>query len=263
MKLIIAFDTGYVMQSRLRVSPVVDTWMSLLQPALSANALLHNDTYSSLLDQVQCLDRLRDAAAVINVFMRRNMITVPNHADDLDQNFYNELHAQFERLSGPDWDRPTRLMRVMPPPVRQAIRQINRLCHAMEDTGPKQYLRVEFDTDQRHPITDRDQFDWPAPNTVTADYGTLGKNLLECFHDGLSPDYPGRRIQEHISANFVLRGPVPIVPLRELETWRNQHGSDVRLDKSTLGIITLGDIEDPYWFESVHKTSKINTITLE
>lgn len=263
MNLKITFDTGYVLECRLMDSAVVSAWADLLEQTLAKDCLLQEDTYANMLNQSQCLAKLRQAAEVVNSFMKREMVTVPDRVQDLDQTYYNQLHEQFERLSGSDYDRPTRFIQVAPAEVRTAVRLINRLCHVMEEQGNKRYFRVEFDTDRRLPLTDTRWFDWPRKNTITADYGTLGKNLLECFNDGLSPDYKAYRAQQHISANFVLRSEPMNLPWQALHAWRDSHGSTVPLDRTTLGVVELGEILDPDWFESVKKTSKINTITLE
>jgi len=268
MQIKIVFDTGYELTVDLIDNDFVKRWCRLLSQELERGTLLQEDTFSNFIPESLARQRLEQSIDTVNKFLRREFISMPRSTDYSDPEFYNRLHEQFEKLAGPDWDTPTRLMLVAPDEVKLAIRHINRYCHRLEKQPYciEPEMRVEFNTHDRILLTDDDyklfnkvDFD----HTVVLDYSTLGKTLNECYEDGLSPDYAGKKIQHHYCANFVMRfGETSRLKSEEgFEPWLAAHG--ITNVPSATGYIQLGSIADKTSLDKIKQSAKIVTITLE
>lgn len=266
MNITVAFDTGYNLIIDLFDNDFVKRWAKLLRYELECNTLLVEDTYSSFCSESYARKSLEQAIDQVNDFLKVQYIAPPVEADYSNPNFYNQLHEKFEKLTGPDWNSPTRLVTLAPDHVRLAIRHINRYCHRLEHQPYRvlNYMRVEFNTSQRRLLEPQDiklfkKID--QPNTVVLDYATLGKSLYECFEDGLDADYPAMKIQQHYSANFILQfEPRQWNPA--FTAWcHDQCINDIPAVET--GQLPLGKIRNSDCFEEVKKTAKILTITLE
>lgn len=265
--LTIIFDTGYALGVKLRNNDFVERWSELLEREIARNSLLQEHTYSSFVSEFQARQYLEQAIDTVNKFLKHQVVSLPTTDDYDNPDFYNKLHSQFERLAGPDWEKPTRLMCIAPEPVRLAIKSINRWCHRLERRPYQKFssFRLEFDTDQRQPLlaNDYDLFEpITEPNTVTLDYSTLGKSLRECFADNQVPTYAGMKLQHHYAANFILNTKVNHHQDTEFLKWCNAHNIDP-VPRSETGSIILGQIADPNWYNEVTKTCKIQSIILE
>ena len=269
MQIKITLDTGYEFIIDLISNDFVNRWSSLLDQEITRNSLLQEDTYSAVISESQARRRLEDAIIIVNGFLKREFIPVPTAEDYNSVGFYNSLHEKFEKLAGPDWDTPTRLMVIAPKPVKIAVRHINRYCHRLE-TQPyklKKSMAVEFDTIDRMPLQ-RDDYKLVQTvnnhNTVTLDYSTLGKSLYDCFVDGLPPTYTGVKIQHHYCANFVMQfeNPDRLRNNEEFLKWLSAHDI-TNIPPSELGRIHLGNIVQPDAFTEVVKSNKIQSIVLE
>jgi hypothetical protein len=94
-------------------------------------------------------------------------------------------------------------------------------------------------------------------------YSTLGKSLYECYEDGLTPDYPGLKIQHHYSANFVLKfGEMTKFNPSGFEKWLGDYNI-TNIPPSAFGHIQLGKIADKTSFDKIKQSVKIVTIKLE
>lgn len=270
MKIKILFDTDFKLSVSLLQTDFVLRWTKLLENEIAEQTLMHDDTYSSLMSESQSRLCLEQAIEKVNKFLQVEFIKIPTTQDYEDKNFYNQLHQQFEKLAGSDWDKPTRLMILAPDSVKLAVKHINRFCHRLErrpyTIDP--FMRIEFNTHRKESFLPQDydlfesvDFD----NTVVLDYSTLGKSLYECFEDGLGIDYPALRNQEHYCANFVLRFGPPSKNLskrQEFLNWCAEQGIK-EIPKSAVGSIKLGKIDQANSFEHIKKTAKIVNITLE
>jgi len=266
MQIKLVFDTGYELFVDLLDNDFVKRWSLLLSQEIQRGSLLQEDTFSSVIPEFQARQRLEQAIVTVNKFLRHEIIAIPTSSDYDDPEFYNQLHEQFEKLAGPDWDRPTRLMLIAPKEVKLAVRHINRYCHRLE-RRPYQvqpFLRVEFDTHRRELLQPSD-FELFKPvgedYTVILDYSTLGKSLYECYQDGLTPDYPGMKEQQHYCANFVLKfGKESDHETKQgFYEWLNRHN----IINATIGHIHLGNIADKTAFDKIKQCAKIVTIELE
>jgi hypothetical protein len=263
----IYFDTGAVLHLDLFDNPFVQKWKELLKQELATKSILQVDTFSSFMTEEESRDQLISAIKLVNSFLKHEFIAVPNNNDFVDTDFYNNLHIKFEKLSGPDWSSPTKLISIAPPEIRLAVRHINRFCHRLEQRPYKiePMLRVEFDTHTRVPLDleDYGHFNSTA-GSVYLDYSTLGKSLYELYEDDLPADYNGLKMQEHYAANFVIkfREQTQRKPKEGFRPWLESQGVDPDSIKNS-GNISLGNIVEPNHFDLIVKSRKINKITLE
>jgi hypothetical protein len=263
MQIKIVFDTGYELTVDLIDNDFVKRWCRLLGQELERGTLLQEDTFSNFIPESLARQRLEQSIDTVNKFLRREIISIPRSSDYDDPKFYNRVHEQFEKLAGPDWDHPTRLMLVAPAEVKLAVRHINRYCHRLE-SQPYQvhsWMRVEFDTHYRELLLDQDYelFEPVLDGTMVLDYSTLGKSLYECYQDGLSPDYPGMKEQRHYCANFILMFEKDKQSRQGFYQWLKDHN----ITNPTLGQIKLGSISDKTALDKIKQSAKISTITLE
>ena len=225
--------------------------------------------FSFFINEQEARQHLLEAIDAINKFLKTNFIDVPTDSDFKNPDYYNHLHSQFEKLAGPDWSKPTKLVLIAPPAIKLAIRHINRFCHRLEQQPYKiePILRVEFDSSRREPLAEEDYklFEQGEKNNqVYLDYSTLGKSLYECYEDGLPPTYAGLKMQEHYCANFVLSfgKTTKLKSPNGFKSWLIEHGIDSSTIKS-LGNIPLGYIVEKEMLQFIVKCRKINKITLE
>lgn len=258
------FNTDYRLEIYLDSNNFVSRWCRLLDKEIQKESILQTDTFSFCMTEELAKEQLVTAIHTVNNFLKKDFINLPNDCDWNDQAYYNYLHRQFEQLSGPDWDRPTRLIKLAPPNIKLAIRHINRFCHRLEQRPYRAlpYMRVEFDTIERKEFESAD-YDLFVQDTkalrVYLDFGTLGKSLQECYQDGLDPEYPGAKLQNHYSANFVIGFEDECND--GFKSWLKQH--NINMHTKGLGHIPLGYIVDTKARQSIEKCSTISKITLE
>ncbi len=266
MRMGIEFDTGYFLVIDLFDNDFVCRWAKLLRHELKLDTLLQQDTFSSFCSEQQARQRLEQAIDQVNAFLKLEFIAVPKSEDYEDPTFYNQLHEKFEKLAGPDWSKPSRLMIIAPESVKLAVRHINRYCHRLERRPYKQldHVRVEFNTSRRK-LLKPDDIAMFKPvhdhNTVVLDYSTLGKSLYECFEDRLAANYAGMKLQQHYCANFILQFE-PQKPNPAFVDWCASQGI-IDIPLTERGQLCLGKIVDKNCFEKVEKAAKITSITLE
>lgn len=267
MKITIVFDTGYELIVDLFDNDFVKRWSRLLSQEINRGSLLQEDTYSNFIPESLARQRLEEAIDSVNKFLKREFISKPCVSDYDDPEFYNILHTQFEKLAGPDWETPSRLMLIAPDHVKIAIKHINRYCHRLERRPyvEESMMRVEFNTHSRELLTVAD-YDLFVPvtesNTVVLDYSTLGKSMYECYLDGLSANYKGAKVQQHYCANFILHFKKPDFDSEGFKNWCAKQGI-IEIPKVELGQIQLGKICNQDSFDQVKKTAKILDIILE
>lgn len=267
MKIRIVFDTGYELTVDLFDNDFVKRWCRLLSQEIASGSLLQEDTYSNFIPESLARQRLEEAIDSVNGFLKREFISKPCVSDYDNPDFYNKLHEQFEKLAGPDWDQPTKLMIFAPDNIKLAIKHINRYCHRLERRpyANCSEMRIEFNTHQRELLTFEDyKLFQPVheTNTVVLDYSTLGKSLYECYEDGLTADYKGMKLQQHYCANFILQFEGRPIERTEFNHWCAEQGI-TEIPAPSLGQLQLGKIQDPESFDQVKKTAKILDIILE
>jgi hypothetical protein len=270
MKMIkVSFDHDINLHVALDQNSFVDKWTALLAEELLTKNILQLDTFSFFLSEEESKNHLITAITTINRFLKTTFIDVPTDSMFSDPDYYNHLHIKFEKLAGPDWDKPTKLMVIAPADVRLAVRHINRFCHRLEQRPYKiePIIRVEFDSYRREPLAEEDYQLFSTlyeDNRVYLDYSTLGKSLYECYEDDLSPDYAGVKMQEHYCANFILKfGKTTSRKSKDnFKKWVESYGIDYATIKNH-GHIPLGYIVEENLLHSITNCRKINKITLE
>lgn len=262
----ILFDTGYELAIRLNNNSFVQRWSTLLAEELASKEILQTDTFSPFFTEDESTEYLVSAINQVNDFLKVDFVPLPTNVNS--QEYYNLLHSSFEKLAGPDWSKPSKLMVIAPKEIQLAIRHINRFCHRLEQQPYKieSWMRVEFDTSRRETLLDDDYALFSSmndANTVYLDYSTLGKSLYECYKDGLDPTYEGLKVQEHYCANFIiLFDQQSRIDENEFTCWLKKYKVDPKLVRSN-GAIPLGKVEGISSLQSVLKSRKINKITLE
>lgn len=263
----ILFDTGYELKIELEENSFVQRWRQLFQKELACKEILQVDTFSSFYNEVESRQHLTDSIEKVNVFLKTTFIQIPTDEDFNNPDYYNFLHTRFEKLAGPDWEKPTKLMTIAPKEIRLAIRHINRFCHRLELRPYKiePLMRVEFDSTCREILFDQDYKLFESmyeKDRVYLDYSTLGKSLYACYKDGLDPSYAALKLQRHYCASFVIIFDQFITrPKNEsFEVWLDKHNIDKSIQGS--GVIPIGKIVSNS-FESVIKSRRIEKITLD
>lgn len=268
MNLKITFDTEYQLIINLRDNDFVRRWVDFLEQELKYTFVLQEDTYSFRDTEEQAKHKLIQAIKVVNSFTKREFISIPSDEDFEKVDFYNTLHEKFEQLAGPSFDQPSKIMLIGPDKIRDSIRLINRYCHRLERRPYRQerQMRVEFCRCSRKSLTEEDLnlFEMPKQdNVVLLDYSTLGKSLVECFQDQLTPDYPGMKIQRHYSPNFIIRFKYEEgFPVEEFSDWLKKHGYE-NIPKGALGAIVLGEYNGLDAEKMIMQTTKIKSIEIE
>jgi len=267
MKIIIVFDTGYELTVDLFDNDFAKRWCRLLSQEIACGSLLQEDTYSNFVPEFLARQRLEEAIDSVNGFLKREFIPRPCVSDYDNLEYYNRLHEKFEKLAGPDWSQPTRLMNIAPDRIKLAIRHINRYCHRLERRPYVNHssMRVEFNTHQRELLTVDDYSLFRSVNedhAVVLDYSTLGKSLYECYEDNLPANYNGAKVQQHYCANFILQFRKPQFDLTGFKHWCAEQGIK-EIPAPELGQLQLGKIRDQESFDRVKKTAKILDIILE
>jgi len=268
-KIKISFDLGVDLHVRLDHNHFVEKWSKFLAEELTTKPILQIDTFSFFFSETESRQHLVSAISTVNQFLKTSFIDVPSDTDFDRLEYYIHLHEKFEKLVGPDWSKPTRLMVIAPAEVKLAVRHINRFCHRLEQR-PYQLepmLRVEFDSYRRE-ILALDDYALFGPfienQRVYLDFSTLGKSLYDCYEDGLDPFYAGLKMQEHYCANFILK--FGDITKRKSQAgftaWLAQHKIDHTIIKNN-GHIPLGYIVEENSLQSIVNCRKINTITLE
>lgn len=267
-KIKILFDTDFELTIKLNNNSFVQRWANLLEEEIESKEILQTDTFSSFFTENESIEYLVNAINKVNKFLKVDFVPLPIGDDINSQDYYNFLHTKFEKLAGPDWDTPTKLMVIAPKEIQLAIKHINRFCHRLEQRPYKieSYIRVEFNTARRNALLEDDYqlFDFVTEaNTVCLDYSTLGKHLCECYLDGLEPSYPALKKQEHYCANFIMFFEQrPIINTDNFKQWLKKYNISPELLKSN-GLIPLGKIEEINSLQSVLNSRKISKITLE
>lgn len=267
MQIRLIFDTGYELIVDLFDNEFVSRWSRLLNQEIACGSLLQEDTYSNFIPETLARQRLENAIDSVNSFLKREFISKPCVSDYDNPDFYNQLHEKFERLAGPDWSKPTRLMIVAPAHIKLAIKHINRYCHRLERRPYVEYssMRLEFNTHQRELLTSNDYTLFEPvlePNIVVIDYATLGKSLYECYIDNLNVNYNGVKVQHHYCANFILQFEQPCIDYDGFKNWCAKQGI-IEIPAQEIGYLQIGKIRNQAALDYVKKTSKIVDIILE
>ncbi len=186
----------------------------------------------------------------------------------------NTLHNHFERLEG-TVESPSPYGQVSPPNVRNAIRQLNNICHELESLILSQrkariaseWIRpsqiTTFFKAKRHNLTDEHRQGFIANGydrklgNVYMHWNQIGKTLIEVFRDEGAPDLDEATCEainhlQYYSGEFDIEWGKDVTRQSnfpwhnrqqlEFEKWLLKHGLDPNDPKLSLGYLQLGHI---------------------
>ena len=125
MQIKIVFDTNYELLIHICENDFSLRWLELLKLEIQKNNILQIDTYSSLMPEHIARNYLLKAIDSVNNYLKKEFILAPTEQEYSSKEYYNYLHTRFEKLAGPDWSQPTRLMQVAPDNIKLSIKHIN------------------------------------------------------------------------------------------------------------------------------------------
>lgn len=186
----------------------VRKWTKELQWCLDNCAFVQHEAFAGFLPLNKRVQLLKNSIVTINQYVK-NFIELRDDIINQDQNYFNYLHSQFERLSG-KFDSPTRLMLVANAELKSAIRNLNYMIHMVEDAASiNKFLHVSFDKDsiRRHPLDIDDyqhaEFVLPA-GSLCVHYIELGKDFHDLYQDNLPLNYPAFENLHYYSGEAIL-----------------------------------------------------------
>ena len=144
---------------------------------------------------------------------KRNFINLPDNIDWSDQDFYNDLHMSFEKLSG-TYDNPTKIFLLSSENIKQSIRNLNFYIHSLEGvlkniTDDNNEFKISFDktTYRRHYLDEKDyelfSFEYEKGGLYLS-YCELGKTLYEVWLENLPLNYNGLKNLHYYSGECFL-----------------------------------------------------------
>lgn len=230
----------------------VHKWAQLFEETLSTCDIEQNNSFSCVLSETQSQQRLLSAIQIVNKFLKKQFIEVPDTIDWDNQDWYNYLHSKFEKLSGP-FGEPTKLFMLAPGEVKTAIRDINTYVHRLE-TRPYKPVKawyISFDKNRyrRIPLQpdDYNLFQYHlCSGEAFIQYAELGKTYLDIFNDNLPLDYQGVKNLHYYSAEFSiwLSDQDKIIYEDDFYQWANNNGIDTSNKQLGLGFIPIGKVTD-------------------
>ena len=226
-------------------------WKLLFEKTAASCGIDQLEAFSCNLTEVQAQERLLWAIDTINGFLKRTFIETGD-IDWNDQDWYNYLHAKFERLSG-SYDRPTRLMTLADTKLRSAVRALNFYVHKLEQRpyGRHRPWYISFDKDcyQRLPLQPKDYELFQGqvhPGEVVVHYAELGKTTVDLYEDGLPKDYPGLKNLHYYSAELSAHLGSETISFfsEDFRKWAEENSIDIYDRTLGLGVIPIGTIRD-------------------
>lgn len=171
----------------------VKKWVEELKWCLTNCDFDQQESFWGLLTLEESAKTLNDSCLIINQYLK-NFIDIRENPLDQNQDYFNYLHGQFERLSG-KFGQPTRLFSVANKELKTAIRNLNLHVHRIEkkkETIPTLYISFNKDQYRRLPLASEnyEHFDFFVPGgSLVLHYAELGKEFVDLYEDNLSLDY--------------------------------------------------------------------------
>lgn len=248
----IEVDGCYTVAIELYQNQFVAKWQKLFETTASACKINQVECFACRISEQEAQQRLLDSILYINKFLKKNFIEVPNIIDWESQHWYNYLHVQFEKLSGP-YGQPTRLFAQAPYDFREAVRALNFYLHRIEIRPYTKFKPwyISFDKNcyKRLPL-DHDDYQWftttVQPGQVVVHYSELGKTLIDVYKDKLSIDYAGMKNLHYYSAEISIclsDKPICLFPAG-FEQWATERNIDVTDKKLGIGALPVGQVQN-------------------
>ena len=227
-------------------------WLQELQWCLDHCEFEQQEAFASMLPLDQAAEILKQSCITINRYIK-NFIEVKDDILAQPTDYFNYLHAKFEKISGP-FGKPTKLFAMASPELKQAVRNLNFYVHKVETKeNPKVSFYMSFNKDQyrRQPMEDSDykycefKFD---PGTLFVHYSELGKTFFDLFKDGLDITYPGlKNLHYYSGESTILFQPMDPLSYPGYIDWLTTRGIDPynkRLGHGKIPLGKLANIED-------------------
>jgi len=193
----------------------------------------------------------------------------------LKHTIMNQLHNHFERLEG-TVEKPSDYGQVSPPAVRNAIRQLNNICHELEslilsqrkDQVAPEWVRpsqiTTFLNAKRYQLTEEHRQGF-LTNGYDRKFGhvymhwtQIGKTLMEVFSDEGAPDLVDATCEaithlQYYSGEFDIEWAKNIVRNKDcpwhdehqlrFDNWLLKHGLDPKDPALSLGYLHIGQVD--------------------
>ena len=227
-------------------------WLQELQWCLDHCEFEQQEAFASMLPLDRAAEILKQSCITINRYIK-NFIEVKDDILAQPTDYFNYLHAKFEKISGP-FGKPTRLFEIASPELIQAVRNLNFYIHRVEtkkDPEPSFYMSFNKDQYRRQPMTDSDyeycEFKFDL-GTLFVHYAELGKDFFDLYKDGLDITYPGlKNLHYYSGESMLLFRPISPFLYPGYLDWLTNQGIDPynkRLGHGKIPLGKLANIED-------------------
>ena len=250
---------------------VAQKWKMLIKSIYLGDGedLDHKRTFINLRTIEDIREMLLNAIENINSFLKTNFIKLPEPIDWEDQDFYNNLHIAFEKLSG-EHDNPTKLMKIAPIDVKESVRDLNYCVHAIEHKSNRDDYNLAVQWTKKRANTPRiklleEEYDLlqfhKVKNEVYMAYNELGKDHVDLWRDGLPADYEKTKEKHYIGADIIISfiDKANIFDDNFLQ-WCEEQDIDPYEKKNGMGLLPIGKISSYNPPENLTCNSKIDII---
>ena len=206
-------------------------------------------SFYNLRNKDEIKNDLLNAIKKINFFLKKEFIVIPREIDWDDQKIYNDLHVYFEKLSG-DFDNPTKLIKIAPDDIKEAIRDLNYCVHALENFNDTKQDNIKIQWTKSRKLTSRipleeNEYDLikfdKSSEEVYLDYNELGKNYIDLWKDGLNIDYSSLKNNHFIGADFFISlKKQKNIFHNDFIQWMKRHKLDPYEKRHGIGLIAIG-----------------------
>lgn len=250
-------------------NPVAHKWKALIQDIYVGDGddIDHKRTFLHLRSKEEIKIILLNSIEKINSFLKTEFIKLPNPLNWDSQEFYNNLHVSFEKLSG-EFDNPTKLMKIAPSSVKESIRDLNFCVHALENPRVKNnILNVQWTKTRiqlpRIKLLEQEyelvQFEMKK-NEVYLAYNELGKSYVDLWRDNLPIRYNATKNNHYIGADIQISfEDIENIFQDNFIEWCKTQNINFLDKRHGIGVLPIGKI-DIISMEHLTKDSKANII---
>lgn len=235
----------------------VNKWIDELYWCLENCEFDHNENFVNFLSIEERKKVLLESIKEINNYLKnivkKDFIELPLIIDWNNQDFYNYLHLQFEKLTN-SFDSPTKLFQISPKNIKQSIRNLNFYIHNLEDNIVEKntigkIFKISFDKQQYRrkslDIKDYENFTHVCEkNGLYLSYVELGKDLYEIWKENLPIDYEKLKNLHHYSGECYLFFGNTLTYEVEFYDFCKKNNIDYNDKTLGIGFIKLGTIEN-------------------
>lgn len=250
-------------------NPVASTWRSLIKESYVGDGLDFDNrrTFYSFKSKNEMQLDLINAIEKINLFFKKEFIKIKKPINWNDQNFYNNLHIDFEKLSG-SYDNHSRFFHIAPIEIKESIRDLNFCVHRLESKKNNKRIRIQFSKNRntkRIPLKKEQeklfQFSLKKFEVYLA-YNELGKNYLDLYKDNLPIDYIGMKNNHYIGKDiFISLSNKKNIFNKNFIKWMEKNNKNPYDKTLGIGALPIGNAKiDKNIFNQLTKNSKLTII---